>query len=53
VDILIAYMKGLDKLVFNAPINSSILNAWTPTPLKLAGLLTDGVPSLPPVFTHS
>uniref|UniRef100_A0A914VHQ5 RUN domain-containing protein n=1 Tax=Plectus sambesii TaxID=2011161 RepID=A0A914VHQ5_9BILA len=39
VDIMISYLKGLSRAKINAPVNSSFLNSWTPTPLILAGLI--------------
>lgn len=39
VEIAANYLRALTKLPFHAPTNAAALNAWTPTPLRLAGLL--------------
>jgi len=40
VGIMIDYFKALAKVKISAPINSSFLNSWTPSPLILAGLIS-------------
>ncbi|VDN04494.1 unnamed protein product [Thelazia callipaeda] len=40
VNILSDYMKGLTRLTLEAPVNSYLLNTWTPTPLILSGLMS-------------
>ena len=40
LEALMGYLTALTKLPLNAPINSSFLNTWTPSPLILAGLIT-------------
>uniref|UniRef100_A0A158R4M8 RUN domain-containing protein n=1 Tax=Syphacia muris TaxID=451379 RepID=A0A158R4M8_9BILA len=37
--IMIGYLKGIANITIDAPVNSSFLNSWTPTPLILAGLV--------------
>uniref|UniRef100_A0A915PVS1 RUN domain-containing protein n=1 Tax=Setaria digitata TaxID=48799 RepID=A0A915PVS1_9BILA len=37
--VLSGYIKGLTRLTVEAPVNSFLLNAWTPTPLILSGLI--------------
>ncbi|VDO36278.1 unnamed protein product [Onchocerca flexuosa] len=39
MNILSGYIKGLTRLTVDAPVNSFSLNAWTPTPLILSGLI--------------
>ncbi|XP_003373459.1 pleckstrin domain-containing family M member 1 [Trichinella spiralis] len=36
------HLRALMKFSFNLALNSSLLNIWIPSPLKLAGLLVDG-----------
>ncbi|CAG9534871.1 unnamed protein product [Cercopithifilaria johnstoni] len=39
MNVLSGYMKGLTRLIVQAPVNSFSLNTWTPTPLILSGLI--------------
>ena len=38
-NVMTGYMKGIANISVNAPVNSSFLNTWTPSPLILAGLV--------------
>uniref|UniRef100_A0A914ZF33 RUN domain-containing protein n=1 Tax=Panagrolaimus superbus TaxID=310955 RepID=A0A914ZF33_9BILA len=40
LEALMGYLGALTKLPLNAPINSSFLNTWTPSPLILSGLIS-------------
>uniref|UniRef100_A0AC35FRA6 RUN domain-containing protein n=1 Tax=Panagrolaimus sp. PS1159 TaxID=55785 RepID=A0AC35FRA6_9BILA len=40
LEALNGYLGALTKLPINAPINSSFLNTWTPSPLILSGLIS-------------
>ena len=39
IESLNTYLKLLNRVQIEAPINSSLLNNWTPSPLVLAGLV--------------
>ena len=40
---LISFLRTFNRIPISAPINSSFLNSWTPSPLILAGLISDNV----------
>lgn len=44
IEVMSNYVRALSKLSFKAPVNSNMLNSWTPTPLKLAGLIENEKP---------
>jgi hypothetical protein len=37
---MLGHLRVVAKLRINAPVNSTFLNSWTPTPLILAGLIS-------------